>query len=393
MKWNVVPKYLLKCQNVKWNKSYDEKNFLYCVIQHLWPSTRNIEHSDQIPSKFIRKLNLQGVSFPIQFKQIKRFVLINDHLPMTIRVLFVTDGEICVLDIFSNIKNKKKRYKNVLNILMLKSDQNRFKASQTGFPSSISTVKELNHQHHFFRILKLDAFLNRHEQHVMKSEYCHKRLFCEVCLMHFTSEEKRESHRQVCQQDKQKVLYVEKGAVVRFKNQKNKFKAPVIGFADFECYMESREDDVEACQKCNRFQCDCEKSSSRALNNHRACGFSICFVDSDNDVFYQETYGGKDAVEVFLNKLSDYGNIVHERKQRFRSTTQIVATQDEWFNYHQAEVCHICNDPFQPDSRKYKKVVDHDHVSGSIIQAAHSICNLQRQGPYKTPIYFHNAQG
>ena len=48
---------------------------------------------------------------------------------------------------------------------------------------------------------------------------------------------------------------------------------------------------------------------------------------------------------------------------------------------------------FDSSSRLYKKVVDHDHVTGNIVQAAHSICNLQRQGPFRTPIYFHNAKG
>ena len=45
------------------------------------------------------------------------------------------------------------------------------------------------------------------------------------------------------------------------------------------------------------------------------------------------------------------------------------------------------------EPRIYRKVLDHDHVTGKIMGAAHSLCNLTRSGPYHTPIFFHNAQG
>ena len=74
-------------------------------------------------------------------------------------------------------------------------------------------------------------------------------------------------------------------------------------------------------------------------------------------------------------------------------TGKIIATQEEWHRYHQQTHCHICTTPLKDGSQLYRKVPDHDHVSGKLIGAAHLLCNLQRQGPYLTPIYFHNAQG
>ena len=70
-----------------------------------------------------------------------------------------------------------------------------------------------------------------------------------------------------------------------------------------------------------------------------------------------------------------------------------MASPTEWDAYHRAETCHISEKPFDNQSLQYRKVVDHDLVSGEIVKAAHAICNLQRQGPYLTPLYFHNAQG
>ena len=391
-----VAEYLLKSRSVRWRTTYDEKNFLYCVIRHLWPATENIRRYAQFPAKYMRKFDLNGITFPLNFKQINKFVKKNNHLPLTIRVFFESEEEICVLDTFSNIRDKRKKYKNTLNLLLLKSDPSMPLRDDESIPSSISTLKDLEQQHHFFTIRNIRSFLNSRKKNLWKASNEPKHYYCEVCLMNFTSKRKKDSHHELCQEDKQSVFYPEKGSTLNFSNQKNCFKAPVIGFADFECYMEKDAmQEEKVCKKCNKnsLKCDCEKSSSRVLNTHKACGYSVCFVDSENDVFYQETYSGDDAVEVFLLKLPDYGEIVNNRKQRFRKTSQIVASDEDWEKYREATICHICEKKFINTSRSYKKVVDHDHVSGSIIQAAHAICNLQRQGPFLTPIYFHNGQG
>ena len=98
-------------------------------------------------------------------------------------------------------------------------------------------------------------------------------------------------------------------------------------------------------------------------------------------------------MENFLSKLDYFEELVEARKQRFKNASQIIASKHDWEEYHAATLCHICKKIFDPGSRLYKKVVDHDHVTGNIVQAAHSICNLQRQGPFRTPIYFHNTKG
>ena len=56
--------------------------------------------------------------------------------------------------------------------------------------------------------------------------------------------------------------------------------------------------------------------------------------------------------------------------------------------YRKAKVCHICGGQFLKEPRIYRKVLDHDPVSGKIMGAAHSLCNLTRSGPYHTPIFF-----
>ena len=303
-----VPECLLKCRSVICNRKYDEKNFLYCVIQHLWPEMANIRHCEKIPKEYEKKFNLRGLTFPLQFSQISKFVRINKHLLLRIRVLFEGEYQLSVLDIFSNRSGEKNKNKNTLNLLIVKSDCRISSADKDSIDvNGISGLKDLEHQHHLFTIANLNGFLNNRK-----------------------SIRQRQSGRsQFC---------------------------------------------VE-------------------LNKHRACGYSICFVDSENEVFYQETYSGKDAVENFLSKLDYFEELVQARKQRFKNTSQIIANENDWEEYHAATHCHICKKEFDQTSRKYKKVVDHDHVTGNIVLAAHSICNLQRQGPLRTPLYFHNAKG
>ena len=117
------------------------------------------------------------------------------------------------------------------------------------------------------------------------------------------------------------------------------------------------------------------------------------FVDSQNKVFFQESYAGVDCVKHFFKRLKHYEQVVDKQKQIYKKVDQISATSKEWDLYDMTEKCHICKKPFLNDGFKFKKVVDHDHVTGKILGAAHSICNFKRQSPYYTTIFFHNAQG
>ena len=85
--------------------------------------------------------------------------------------------------------------------------------------------------------------------------------------------------------------------------------------------------------------CECRVSRCAELSRHRACTFSICFIDSEKEVFYQETYSGKDAVEEFLSKVPNFERVVEECKQCFKETSQIIATENDWRKYHAATHC------------------------------------------------------
>ena len=105
-------------------------------------------------------------------------------------------------------------------------------------------------------------------------------------------------------------------------------------------------------------------------------GYSLLFVVSNDEVFFQEEYLGEDAVKHYLNRLTFYEKVVEERKQKFRHFVKTQSSPQEWQMYREVKVCHICGGQFKNESRNYRKVLDHDHVTGKIMGAAHSLCSV-----------------
>ena len=224
---------------------------------------------------------------------------------------------------------------------MFKNDRLYKKADPDGIKTeSFSSLRQLEHEYHFFTIKNMNAYLNMRRFSCSSNKKRINNHYCETCLLRFRSKTKKDSHRQYCQNDKQTIVYPNEGDTINYQNQKNAFKAPVIGFADFECFMEkNKQERVKKCKKCdkNPISCQCDISASVEQCKDRACAYSVCFVDSENVVFYQETYSGEDAVERFLEKLEYYEQLVAERKQRFKKVSQIVASPEEWLTYRQSQ--------------------------------------------------------
>ena len=62
----------------------------------------NVRHYKKIPKEYVKKFNLEGLSFPMQFSQIRKFVRKIKHIQMSIRVLFKSENNLCLLDTFSD---------------------------------------------------------------------------------------------------------------------------------------------------------------------------------------------------------------------------------------------------------------------------------------------------
>ncbi len=415
-----IPRDLKRSNCLEWKTRYDKFNFLYLYIRHLFPEeTVSVVDFRQMPIKYLKKFNIRGFKFPLQFCNLKKFLNRNSHLPISISVFYESEGQVSKLGFFTNKNNN--RNKNILNLLMIKYDpeislenespfsrlakpiQRKKKSSckkivncssnvKWGFSSKFKKIKDLNQQHHFFKITKIQGFLNNRAGLLSgKKAAQQKHIYCEKCLLHFRSKSKKEKHENTCC-DKQRAIYPSKNSSISFTNHKHKFHAPVVGFCDFECVLQ-RNKERSKCQLCLKTECLCAFPTSDDINVHRPVGYSLLFVDSNDEVFFQEEYVGEDAAKHFLDRMHFYEKVVDERKQKFRHIVKNQSSPQEWQMYQKAKVCHICGGQFKKYSRNYRKVLDHDHVTGKIMGAAHSLCNLTRSGPFHTPIFFHNAQG
>ena len=226
---------------------------------------------------------------------------------------------------FTNKNNN--RNKNILNLLMIKFDPkiplenespfsrlpkldkckkksfrkkivNSSSNVKLSFSSKFKKIKDLNQQHHFFKITRTQGFLNnRAGQLSGKQAAQQKYIYCEKCLLRFRSKSKKEKHEETCY-DKQRVLYPSTNSSISFTNHRHKFQAPVVGFCDFECVLQ-RNKERSKCRLCLKSECLCAFPTSDDINVHIPVGYSLFFVDSDDEVFFQEEYVGEVAAKQF----------------------------------------------------------------------------------------------
>ena len=70
--------------------------------------------------------------------------------------------------------------------------------------------------------------------------------------------------------------------------------------------MLQRNKERSKCRLCLKSECLCAFPTSDDINVHRQVGYSLLFVDSDDEVFFQEEYVGEDAAKHFLERLPHY---------------------------------------------------------------------------------------
>lgn len=64
--------------------------------------------------------------------------------------------------------------------------------------------------------------------------------------------------------------------------------------------------------------------------------------------------------------------------------------------HNASTVCCICRNSARLlvlDDPQWRKVADHDHVTGFYIGTAHDLCNRLRRVTYKIPVFVHNLRG
>lgn len=321
------------CLNIK---NHDNYCFLWCVVAALYPAKCNVCRTSSYPI-FSSVLNINGLSFPPSYNDIKNFEKINPTI--SINVYGLDDKNAVTGPLY--VTNLRKTHH--VNLLYIERKGN----------GHYCLIKNL------FRLVRRQI-----------SKHKGKMYLCETCLQVFSSATKYKAHT-TCPN----ILTVlpEKNSILQFKNFERKQKINFVIYADFESIL---------------LNCNISKTeNTRTYKVHEpSCfGYYIC-CSHNSELNKYVTYRGPDCVKVFIKYLlNDVDNI-----NSILSSKMPVAplTTDQKNDYKNATKCHICNDLLFDD-----KVMDHDHITSQYRGAAHSHCNLMfRVCPF-VPVIFHNLAG
>ena len=328
----------------------DNKCFLWCVLRALNPKDKNAERIDKDLKSKENTLNMEGIAYPVDLKDIKRFEKQNPDISISV-LGYSKDERVYPLRISK--KEKERKYNIVL--LLIKNGDN----------SHYCYVKNLS--------ALLSSQVNKHS---------HKLYFCLNCLNGFDDPEKLEKHKEYCSEEESiKINMPSPDTYIKFKNFLYSERAPFAIYADFESIVKP----IDNCEP------DPNKSYTLKYQKHEPISF-VYYIKSFNENVYKsklrsyvkENEKDPDTIDVFINWLEDDVKIISEL-----GNEKMIITPEEEEQFKQASDCWICKKKLNLEDR----VRDHCHYTGRYRGAAHKICNLKYSKPNNISVFFHNLTG
>eukprot|EP01051_Picozoa_sp_SAG22_P009985 SAG22_NODE_871_length_6748_cov_60.669274_2_plen_589_part_00 len=327
-------------------KNKDHECFKWSMLSALFPASRDgeritkyLEHQD--------KLDFTGISYPTPLTDLPKFERRNK---ISINVYGYTEKQGSYL----LQKSKEHSIAETHVDLLLLHDQ------KTG-------------NSHYCWIKNFSRFCGSKSNH----NHGGKKYYCKYCIQGFGSQAKLDHHLthgcadittcKPCMPEEDK-------AYLEFKNTQNKFKAPFVIYADFECLTMP----ITKCPKKS------DQSYTDAYQQHEPCGFCLYVVGADlkPGAFKPYVYRGPNAAEEFIIVLKQFEESI---MKHIKENKPMVMTEQDKIDFANATCCSFCNQPLNGDS-----VRDHDHMTGKYRGAAHSKCNIEegktRTRNYKIPI-------
>ena len=347
----------LKNKNAIINMKNEDNNkcFLWCVLRALNPKDTHPERIDKDLKSKENTLNMEGIAYPVDLKDINRFE--KQNLDISISVLgYSKDERIYPLRISKFTKSKKEdERKHNIVLLLIKNGDN----------SHYCYVKNLS--------ALLTSQVNSHKG---------KFYFCLNCLNGYDEPEKLEKHKEYCSEEESiKINMPSPDTYIKFKNSLYSERAPFAIYADFECIVKP----LETCEP------DPNKSYTLKYQKHEPVSF-VYYIKSFNESVYKsklrsyvkENEEDPDTIDVFINWLEEDVKIISEL-----GNEKMIITPEEQEQFNQASNCWICKKLLNLQDR----VRDHCHFTGRYRGAACNICNLKYCKPNNISVFFHNLTG
>ena len=329
-------------------KNQDEKCFMWCVLRALNPKDKNAERVDKDLKSKEDTLNMKGMRYPVNFRDIDRFESQNPEISITI-LGYNKDERVYPLKISRYIGCEHD-----IVLLLIKDGEN----------SHYCLVKNLS--------ALMASQINNHKG---------SRNFCLNCFNGFNTPETLNKHKEYCYNNEcVKIVMPPPGTYLRFKNFLHSEKAPFTIYADFE----SKIIEMDNCDP------DPNKSYTKKYQKHEPVSFCY-YIKSFNESVYESRIRSyiktkpedPDAMNVFIKWLEDDVKDIANIKPM-----KMIFTEEDKKQFNKASDCWICGEYLGND-----RVRDHCHFTGRYRGPAHNSCNLKYRKPNSVSVFFHNLSG
>ena len=342
-----LPKKLKDKKAVINMKNDDDQCFKWCISRALHFTNDHPERVTKDLIEFSERLNWDGLSFPVDLKQIKIFEKLNPLLSINVFGFEEVFYPLRIAEI-------KKR----INIdLLLISDEKK---------------------QHYCLINSLSRLVsNKLTKHNGSVNICRR------CLNHFPNAKKLKIHKEYCLNNETvKIEMPKEGSCVSFVHHNRSVRVPFVVYADFEAFTK----EISTCEPNAKF------SFTKQYQQHQPSGFCfkiVCFDKRFNQkpVLFRTKSKDEDISAIFVEMLEQEIKKIHKI---FDFSKKMIFSWQDKVDFEKAKICWICQKEF---SEAERKVRDHCHFTGKYRGAAHVKCNLQFKKTKFAPVIIHNLSG
>ena len=329
-------------------KNEGDKCFLWCVLRALYPTDKHAERIDKHLKSKEYTLNMDGITYPVDFRGIDKFEKQNPEISITV-LGYNEDEKVYPLKL-----SKYTGCEHDIILLLIKDGNN----------SHYCLVKNIS--------ALLYSQINKHKE---------KRHFCLNCFNGFNTPESLNKHKEYCYNNKcVKINMPPTGSFLEFKNFVHSEKAPFAIYADFESLIKP----LDVCDP------DPNKSYTKKYQKHEPVSFCYYIKSFDESVYKSKLRSyiktreqDADAMDTFINWLeSDVREIANLENK------DMIFTPENEKEFINALTCWICGEEMGND-----RVRDHCHFTGKFRGAACNSCNLKLRRQNNISVFFHNLSG
>jgi len=317
--------------NVK-NKN-DNKCFVWSLLAHLYPAN---DHLDRVQNyvKYENTLNVEGLQFPLQVKDITKFEKLNPTIAVHCIAADENQKSFAILHLSPEAHTRP----HVVTLLLLDDP-------------------DKPENHHYVYVKNLSRLLGQRNDHNGKSYACLS------CLQVFQTERVLKEHERHCLIHKpQQVTYPDPDQPDQCKlaYTKRQYEHPRDFYyvCDFEAYLLHNSDP--------------SSGQGNVVNRHEPSGFCLHRM-TPHEKYKTEPYcyTGPNAMEKFFDKILEEAKAIDEIMSA--DVPMDPLTDAEKLSHETVTTCNTCNQPFDGTRIRQRH---HNHISGKYLFTVCQNCNL-----------------